>query len=76
MKEVELDGKPCVEIEDVTCIRETDKAILCKIEDEDYDGDDQWIPLSQVHDNSEVYQNGDEGKLIITKWIATQKGFI
>jgi len=40
----------------------------------DIDGDEHWIPDSQVHDDSEVYQKGDEGTLIITKYIAKKRG--
>lgn len=55
-------------IEDVTVIKETEKALLCLI-----DGEEIWIPQSQVDDDSEVWAGGDEGKLVISKWIAEQK---
>ena len=54
----------------VLCKVETEKAILCIIE-----GDEIWIPKSQVHDDSEVYKKGDEGKLVVTKWFATKQGW-
>jgi hypothetical protein len=77
MKEVTLDNRPHIEFEDVTCLKQTNAAILCRILDEDDDIDeDVWIPLSQVHDNSEVYEEGTEGKLIITRWIAEQKELV
>lgn len=60
-----------VELDDVTCKAETDKALLC-----DIDGEEIWIPLSQVDDSSEVQSKGDEGTLIITKWCAEQKGLV
>lgn len=60
---------PPVSIEDVACLRATEKAILVNV-----DGEELWIPLSQVDDDSEVYSEGDEGTLIITAWIARQKG--
>jgi len=58
---------------ELNCIveAETDKALLCNFGDKK-----EWIPLSQVDDDSEVYQTGDEGVLIISEWIATQKGLI
>lgn len=62
-------AKPQVEFEDVRCLRETTEAILCSI-----DGKEIWIPKSQVLDDSEVYKKDDEGTLIITEWIATEKG--
>jgi len=58
-----------VRIDDVTCKRSTAKAILVEI-----DGDEYWIPQSQIDDDSEVWQEGDEGVLVITEWIAEQKG--
>jgi len=57
-----------VRIEGVECLRETDKAILVDIE-----GDEHWIPISQVDDDSEVYSRGDIGDLVISEWIAKQK---
>ena len=35
-----------------------------------------WVPQSQVCDESEVWKKGDEGTLIITDWIAEQKGLV
>lgn len=61
--------KEKVSIEDVVVLRATDKAILCSI-----DGDEVWIPKSQVDDDSEVWQDGDEGTLVISAWLAKVKG--
>jgi hypothetical protein len=58
-----------VRFEDVTCTHATPKAILVTI-----DGEQHWLPQSQVHDDSEVYKKGDHGTLIITRWIAQQRG--
>lgn len=52
------------------CIKETDKAILVEIDDEEI-----WFPQSQVDDASEVWMKGQEGKLVISDWIAQQKGY-
>jgi hypothetical protein len=57
-----------VVIEDARCVAETDKAILCKAED--FDGEDIWIPKSQVDVDSEVFAKGDTGKLVISAWFA------
>ncbi|KKN72202.1 hypothetical protein LCGC14_0413390 [marine sediment metagenome] len=57
-----------VRISDVTVVRETDLALLCDIEGEEY-----WIPKSQIHDDSEVYEDGTEGDLVISAWLAKQK---
>lgn len=60
------------ELHDVHCKHATDKAIL--VEGGDLD-DEEWIPLSQVSDESEVMDIDDEGTLIITLWLAEQKGW-
>ncbi len=60
-----------ITFDQVHCLAETDKAILCLIDDKEY-----WIPLSNVDDDSEVFQKGDFGDLIISEWIAHQKGLI
>jgi len=61
------------EIEFATCIRETEKAILVAFKEEEEEP--EWIPKSQVHDDSTVYKKGDEGVLIVTRWFAKQKGW-
>ena len=58
-----------VRISDVTVVRETDLALLCDIE-----GEEHWIPKSQIHDDSEVYEDDTEGDLVISAWLAKQKG--
>lgn len=58
-----------VRVEGVSVIKSMDKAILCEIS-----GEKIWIPLSQVGDDSEVREEGDEGDLVITEWIAGEKG--
>lgn len=56
---------------DVTCKAATGAAILVEIEGEDF-----WIPITQVHDDSEVYRKGTEGTLIINDWWAEKKGLV
>lgn len=63
------DNEP-VEIENAKCIRQTSAAILCVI-----GGREVWIPQSQVHDDSEVFQKNQEGTLVVTAWFARQEGF-
>lgn len=57
------------EIENVRGVKETDLAVLCEI-----DGEEHWIPKSQIDDDSEVYGEDHEGTLVISQWIADQKG--
>lgn len=48
---------------------ETDAAFLCVV-----NGDDHWIPKSQI-ESPEDYGRFDEGiTMLITLWIADQKG--
>jgi hypothetical protein len=58
--------------ENTTLVRKTAKALLI-----DFDGDEQWIPLSVIHDDSELHaksQEGEEGLLALpeskTAWLA------
>ncbi len=55
----------------VSVVRETTAALLCRI-----DGDDHWIPKSHIHDDSEVYEMGTNGELIVSEWIATEKRLV
>ena len=67
------EGDKTASFDNVVCKKATDKALLVVIEDEDY-----WIPLSHVHDDSEVYDDADhaDGKLVVSEWIAQQKGLV
>ena len=56
---------------DVKATRDAGSAMLVEIDAEEY-----WIPYSQIHDNSEVQEEGDEGELIVTEWLAIKKGLI
>lgn len=60
-----------VDLANVTVKRDSGKALLCLI-----DGDDYWIPKSQIHDDSEVYEMETEGTLIIPRWLAEEKGLV
>ncbi len=59
-----------VTIDDCRAIRETDMAILV-----DIDGEEHWVPKSQILDESEVWQDGDEGTLVVSGWLARQEGW-
>ena len=58
-----------VEVEDVTVKKETEAAILCVIEGQG----EFWIPKSQIKDESDVKEEGDEGTLVIPAWLADEK---
>ncbi len=67
------ENDPTETFRNVVCKKETNAALLCEI-----DGTDYWIPKSHVHADSEVFDDGAnaEGKLIISEWIARQKGLV
>lgn len=37
-------------------------------------GGGSWFPRSQIHDDSEVFEAGDEGTFTITEWLAEERG--
>ncbi len=58
-----------VEIEDVVCKIETEKAILVSVS-----GEDQWIPKMCLSEDSEVQGKGDSGVLVMAEWKALELG--
>lgn len=58
-----------VTFEKVEAEKETGDALLCWI-----DGKKHWIPKSQIDDDSEVFAEGHSGDLVVSEWIATEKG--
>lgn len=53
--------------------RLTSKAMLVVLFDRD--NDEIWIPLSQIHDDSEVYdEDNRSGKLVVSSWFAEKEG--
>lgn len=58
---------------EVTVIRMSPKAILVN-----YENDEQWVPKSQIHDDSGVYSKtaiGNTGELVMPRWLAEKKGW-
>jgi len=53
-----------------TAERETERALLVRLAS----GATHWIPKSVVHDDSEVYQDGDVGKLVLLGWFVQKEG--
>jgi len=59
-----------VDVDEVKYV--TDKALLVDIEGEEF-----WIPRSQIHEDSELYNSdhvGESGVLVIPRWLAEEKG--
>lgn len=61
-----------VEFEDCRAIKATKKALLVEVPGHD----EIWFPHSHIHDNSSVYKEKDRGQLVVTEWIAEQKGLL
>lgn len=53
------------------CKKATEMAILVAI-----DGKDHWVPKSAIDDDSEVYDEGHEGELVVHEWWAEKQGLI
>lgn len=52
-------------------IRSTEAAVLVDIGTEEI-----WVPRSQIVEESEIQDDGDEGELWTTEWWAKQRGLI
>jgi hypothetical protein len=63
-----------VEFSGCTVKRESDSALLIHVPD--FSDKPVWLPKSQITGDSEIQEVGDVGLLVITQWIATQKGMI
>lgn len=63
-----------VHFDGCSVVHETDKALLVHIPE--IDTKPVWIQKSQIHDDSEVYKTGTEGELVVTDWVAEQKGWV
>lgn len=61
------DDEPGTGFDKAKAIRETDKALLVKLGRRE-----RWVPKGQIHSNSEVWKNGDEGKLVISTWLSAK----
>lgn len=51
--------------------KDTKAALLVAI-----NGEEHWIPQSQIHEDSEVFKPGTEGDLIVARWFAEQRGWV
>lgn len=60
-------------IEKAEAIGETEASLKVKAPDF---ATPQWVPKSQIHDDSEVYKSGTSGKLVVTQWLAEQRGWV
>lgn len=65
-------GSEPLSLGDAKVKRATDKALLCDLES----GEEQWVPKSVIHDDSEVFDDEDNssGELIVKAWWAEANG--
>lgn len=54
------------------CVRESERALLVVSAEHG----EIWIPKSVVHDDSEVYEEGHEGELVVKRWFAEKQKWI
>jgi len=60
-----------VYFEDCRAIAQSVLGVLVHI-----DGVDRWVPQSQIDDDSEIWRNGDEGTLVVSRWWAEKAGLV
>jgi hypothetical protein len=66
------DGDEPVEIEiEEPAFANTGRAVLVR-----YQGEEMWIPFSEIDPASDVWKKGDTGKMIIPRWLARNKGIV
>ena len=63
-----------VSLGNVVVLRETERALLVRIPGAKED--ELWIPKNQVRAGSQCEHDGDRGTLIISHWIAGEKGLL
>ena len=56
-----------------SCEKETEKALLISLDEL---GEEKWIPKSVIHDDSEVYKEGQKGEVVVEGWWAEKEGLI
>lgn len=64
------DNEKGVSLGEGECVRETDLAILVKLET----GESKWLPKSQMHDDSEVWKPEQSGDVVVKRWWAEKEG--
>jgi hypothetical protein len=63
-------GKEPVDLGHGKAIRSTNLALCVKLDT----GEETWIPKSVIHDDSEVYEDGGEGTVVVHQWWAEKNG--
>jgi hypothetical protein len=66
--------KEVFEIEDAECTAETEKAL--HVVSPSLENGKTWVPKSQISNDSEVFELGDKGTLVVSKWLAETSGWV
>lgn len=61
-------------IDGVKCEKDSPKAILAEVPVAKGKTIKVWVPKSLIHDDSEVYKAGTDGKLVVARWFAEREG--
>lgn len=64
------------ELNEAWVLKNSDSGKAMLVEVKEVEKDPVWIPHSQITADSEVHKPEDYGKLVITDWLADQKGWI
>jgi hypothetical protein len=64
-------SKKFIEFGDVKAVADSELGLRISV-----GGKAVWVPKSEIHEDSDVYENGTEGTLIISEWVAKKKGLI
>lgn len=60
-----------VEVGEAEPLHMTDKGLLVDLE-----GEETWIPLKAIHDDSEIWTCPQEpGQLVVKRWLAVGRGW-
>ncbi len=63
------DDEKFVRISNAVCVKSTERAVCVNI-----NGEDHWLPRSQMGPGNEIEDEGDDGTLVCSEWIAGEKG--
>ena len=63
-------------IDDCLILHETERAILVESDNIENEDGQLWVPKSQVHDDSEIWTKGENGRLTVNMWFAEQNGLV
>jgi len=66
------DDDDSIELDNVTAVGETKLALRVRLSN----NTSQWIPQSVITSDSEVYELGHKGRLVVKRWFAEKEGLV